>query len=144
MDAVNQGIDEHLFAYIIETNKKAPFYETLEVKTKELGPGHAEMAVVAAKKHSNPLGMVHGGLIATLADAAMGNAIRTTGRKAVTVDYTISLLASASIDEYVKAIGQVTKVGKQLIFARAEVYAGDKMIATSQGTFYVVGDIHIG
>jgi uncharacterized protein (TIGR00369 family) len=44
----------------------------------ELGEGHATFAVEPAEYHYNPIGVVHGGLAATLLDSAMGCAVHST------------------------------------------------------------------
>lgn len=44
----------------------------------ELGEGQAVFAVEPAEYHYNPIGVVHGGLAATLLDSAMGCAIHST------------------------------------------------------------------
>ena len=44
----------------------------------EVGQGHATFAVEPAEYHYNPIGVVHGGLAATLLDSAMGCAVHST------------------------------------------------------------------
>ncbi|NLV15742.1 MAG: PaaI family thioesterase [Syntrophomonadaceae bacterium] len=141
MKAVNKGIDERLFNVIVETNSQAPFYGLVGIYTKTLGEAWAEMAVVTEPRHCNPLGITHGGLVSTLADAAMGNALRTTGKKGVTASYDISFLSSAPAGHEMIGRGKVVKAGRKLIFTTSEVYCADQLIAISQATFYVVGEI---
>lgn len=43
----------------------------------ELGEGHAVFTVEPAEYHYNPIGVVHGGLAATLLDSAMGCAVHS-------------------------------------------------------------------
>lgn len=144
MNPSNKGIDERLFAIIVESNAQAPFYQLTGIATKALGPGWAEMSVQTDNKHGNPLGLTHGGLISTLADAAMGNAVRSTGKKGVTVNYDISFLTAAPVGQEMVGRGRVDKAGSRIIFTSVEVVCGDQVIATSQATFYVVGEIELG
>ena len=44
----------------------------------EVGEGHAAFAVEPAEYHYNPIGVVHGGLAATLLDSSMGCAVHST------------------------------------------------------------------
>lgn len=44
----------------------------------EIGEGRAVFAVEPAEYHYNPIGVVHGGLAATLLDSAMGCAVHST------------------------------------------------------------------
>ncbi len=139
----NQGIDEELFRHIADSIGDTPYYKLLGIQVINIGPGLAEMSVTVDLKHTNPLGVTHGGLMMSLADAAMGNAIRSLGIKAVTVDCTTSMVAGASVGETIKARGTLEKVGKNLIFASAQVTTDEKLLASARGTFYRVGLIEI-
>ncbi len=143
MQTINQGLEEELFNYLVHSIEDTPYYQLLGVEVRLLASGSAELEVEVSQQHTNPLGAVHGGLYMSLADAAMGNAIRSLGIKAVTVDCTTSMIAAASIGEVIKAQGSLEKVGKNLIFASARVTAGEKILASSRGTFYRVGLIEI-
>lgn len=143
MAVINAGIDEKLFVYLRDSISKTPYYNLLGLNLNELGPGSAEIVTITRPEHTNPLGIIHGGLPMSLADAAMGNAVRTLGVKGVTVDCSTSLIAAAGIDEIMVARGKVVKAGKKLIFVEASVLCGDKLIANSKGTFYITGVIDI-
>ncbi|WP_054695653.1 PaaI family thioesterase [Syntrophomonas palmitatica] len=137
----NLGIDPRLFDYINHSINETPFYSLLGIKVNKLGPGMAELDTIAESKHSNPLGAVHGGLYMCIADAAMGNAVRSLGIKGVTADCSTAFIAAASNGDRIVARGQVLKAGRNLVFVRAEVYAGEKLVADSKGTFYRTGII---
>lgn len=141
MDVINKGIDEKLFNYISKTVEKTPFYNLLGVYLQALGPGEADICVVSDEKHTNPMGLLHGGLIMSIADAAMGNAIRSLEIKGVTVDYSVSFLSTASLGELIQAQGRVVKSGRNIIFAKSTVYAGDKLIADIKATFFNTGKL---
>lgn len=144
MSCINLGIDEQIFNYLVASIGHTPFYQLLNIEANELGKGYAEFSVVPKEGHTNPLGMVHGGLTMSIADAVMGNAIRTLGIKAVTVDCSIGFVASAALNEKIIARGKVLKAGRTMIFAEASVYAGDRLITAARGTFYKVGDLMAG
>ncbi|MGI5922149.1 MAG: PaaI family thioesterase [Syntrophomonadaceae bacterium] len=137
----NSGLDDQLFTKLLESISHTPFYQLLGMKVKELGPGYAEFTVMPEEKHTNPLGIIHGGLLMTIADAAMGNAIRSLGIRAVTVDCSTGLVSSATLGTEIIARGRVLKAGRNMIFTEAFVYAGDKLITTAKGTFFRTGDI---
>ena len=141
MSAVNDGLDKKLFEYLQKSIKNTPYYQMLGIELSALAPGRADIKVVAGQQHSNPMGLVHGGLISSLADAAMGNAIRSLGIKGVTVDMSIAFTASARMGDTIVARGKVLKSGKNMIFAEAEVYAGEVLIGHSKATFFRVGEI---
>jgi len=61
----------------------------------DTGPGTVEIALDAAPHHLNLQGVLHGGMIATLADTAAGLAVRTEltpGRTHVTTSLTVPYL----------------------------------------------------
>ena len=143
MQPVNQGIEEELFDYLVHSIADTPYYMLLGVKVRLLASGLAELELEVSQQHINPMGAVHGGLYMSLADAAMGNAIRSLGIKAVTVDCNTSMIAGASVGETIKARGTLEKIGKNLVFASARVTTDEKLLASARGTFYRVGLIDI-
>lgn len=135
----NMGIDKQLFEYIVHSINDTPFYQLLGLQVKKLGPGVAELEAMARMQHSNPLGVVHGGLYMSMLDAAMGNAVRSLGIKAVTVDLSTGFVSAAAIGELLTASGEVIRSGNNLVFARAQVNAGNRVLADARGTFYRIG-----
>jgi uncharacterized domain 1 len=142
IDAVNDGLNQKLFEYLQSSIKESAYYNLLGIKLHKLAPGCAEINVVAGPQHTNPIGLIHGGLIASMADAAMGNAIRSLGVAGVTVDMSTAFTAGASVGDTVTAKGKVLKAGKTMIFAEAQVYAGDKLVGHSKATFCKISDLH--
>ena len=57
---------------------RPPMGELLDFGLAELGEGRAVFTVEPAEYHYNPIGVVHGGLAATLLDSAMGCAVHST------------------------------------------------------------------
>jgi len=55
-----------------------PMASLLNFELVELSEGHAIFAVEPKEFHYNPIGVVHGGLAATLLDSAMGCAVHST------------------------------------------------------------------
>ncbi|SHH00343.1 acyl-CoA thioesterase [Thermosyntropha lipolytica DSM 11003] len=139
-----ERIAPELYAYICNTVSDTPFYNLIGINLERIEKGHAVLSVWPKEDHLNPLGMVHGGLVVTLADAAMGNAIRSMGIKGVTADITVSFISPPPLGVKIEAEGRVLKAGQNLIFAEAEVWAEKKLIAKSQGTFFKTGEISLG
>ena len=143
MSVLNEGIDQALFNYLIESVANTPYYHLLGINLTLLGKGKAELEVQVEKQHTNPMGLVHGGVIMTIADAAMGNAIRSLGLLGVTADCSVSFPGSARLGEKVIARGNVVKAGKNLIFAEAMVLADDRILGHSKSTFFNTGNIEL-
>jgi uncharacterized protein (TIGR00369 family) len=68
-----------------------PVAQLIGFRLVEAGVGHAVMELDAEKRHANPMGTLHGGIICDLADGAMGCAIASTledGESFTTLDLT--------------------------------------------------------
>ncbi len=137
--ATNAGIEKKLFELIKDTFTETLFYQLLGIELAEIGVGKAILRVATTKKHTNPIGYIHGGLLMSIADAAMGNAIRSLGYKSVTVDMSTSFLASTHIGNEILAQGEVLKAGKNLFFAEARLTSDNKLLVTCKGTFFNIG-----
>jgi len=142
MDAVNAGLDDKLFAHLQEAIKVTAYYNLLGIKLHLLSSGYAEIKVLAGQEHTNPMGLIHGGLITSIADAAMGNAVRSLAIKGVTVDMSTAFTAAARLGDTIIARGKVIKTGRNLIFAEALVYAGDTLIGDAKATFYKISELN--
>ena len=94
-----------------------------------------------AKPHTNARGLIHGGLIAALADAAMGySCAQATGwtTSFVTISLSVDYVGAAEIGQWLAVAGDVIKTGSTICFAQSLVKADDSVIARASGTFRVV------
>ena len=107
----------------------------LEIEPGEEGSGH--VYVEAGEEHLNPHGTVHGGVLASMIDVAMGTAVATTGGESpVTVSLTVTYLEPGRPGR-LEARARVRKRGKRLIVVEAEVVQGDDVVADALATFAV-------
>ena len=85
----------------------------------------------------NPLGMVHGGVTAFLADNAMGFASFMEKRRAgVTLDLSVRY-HKPGVGNWLTAVGEVVASGSQINSMRTEVRdETGVLVATANGTFY--------
>jgi uncharacterized protein (TIGR00369 family) len=94
-----------------------------------------------ATPHTNSRGLIHGGLIAALADAAMGYscAHRLGGRSSlVTVGLAVDFTGSARIGQWLAIESDVIKTGSTICFVQCLAIADDAVIARANATFRVV------
>ncbi|MBN9007653.1 MAG: PaaI family thioesterase [Rhizobiales bacterium] len=99
------------------------------------------MGLRLAKPHTNARGLIHGGLIAALADNAMGYscAHKMGGSSSlVTVGLAVDFVGTAQIGQWLAVESDVIKTGKTLCFAQCAVKADGEIIARANGTFRVV------
>ena len=93
------------------------------------------------KPHTNSRGLIHGGLIATLADNAMGlscGAKLGSGSRLVTVGLAVDFVGTAQIGQWLAVESEVIKTGGTLCFAQCRLTADGAVIARANGTFRVV------
>lgn len=91
----------------------------------EVGEGHATFAVQPAEYHYNPIGVVHGGLAATLLDSAMGCAVHSTlpsGAGYTTLEIKVNFIrAMTSETGRVRCEAKVVHVGGRTATAEGRV-----------------------
>ena len=94
-----------------------------------------------AKPHTNGRGLIHGGLIATLADNAMGySCAQQTGwtTSLVTISLAVDFVGTAEVGQWLAVESDVIKTGSTICFAQSLIKANDVVIARANGTFRVV------
>jgi uncharacterized protein (TIGR00369 family) len=121
--------------------RKSPFTDPWE----PLYSKRTERAVIIglrlAKPHTNARALIHGGLIAALADNAMGySCAQVMGwtSSLVTVGLAVDFVGSANIGQWLAVESEVIRTGSTLCFAQSLIKADDAVIARANGTFRVV------
>lgn len=106
-------------------------------------PGEVTFAGTPDESVYNPIGMVHGGYVATLLDSALGCAVHSTlaaGVGYTSIEIKVSYLRPVRAGTGpVTATGRVTKEGRRVAFADGEVRdAEGRVLATAQSSFLVL------
>ena len=99
-----------------------PFYRHLGLELDHLDHGESAIRLPFRPEFGNTRGEVHGGAIASLADAAMSQAVRSMaelGAKVATLTMTLNYLAPAHGE--LTGRGRIVKSGRSLLFAEAEI-----------------------
>jgi uncharacterized protein (TIGR00369 family) len=109
---------------IIEIVNTCPYFELLSMKLKDMGIGYSVLEIDLAKKHLQPYGLVHGGVFASIIDAAafwsLYFGIEDPDAGLTTVDLKLNYLVPA-VSGKLFARGRQIKVGGTLGYAVAEV-----------------------
>jgi uncharacterized protein (TIGR00369 family) len=71
------GID-YMRAVVRDEIPRPPIAALLGMEVVEVDEGRALFGLIPGEQHYNPIGVVHGGIAATILDSAMGCAIHTT------------------------------------------------------------------
>ena len=113
------------------------FREHVALEIEPQDDGTSTVAIEAAEHHLNPNGSVHGGVLATMIDVAMGTAVATTGGQSpVTVSLAVTYLEPGRPGR-LEARARVRKRGKRLMVVEAEVVQDGDVVADALGTFSV-------
>jgi len=95
-------------------------------------------------KHCNARGTVHGGILATLADTALGYTMAfstTPPMSLVTASLTLDFAGTAKIGDWLEAHVDVQKAGKRLAFANCYLLNDKLRIVRSSAVFLVAGTL---
>lgn len=91
----------------------------------EVGDGRARFELQPAEWHYNPIGSVHGGILSTLADTALGCAIHTklrAGTGYASLDLTIKFTRAATLDSgLLTCEGRIVTIGRRAATAEARI-----------------------
>ena len=113
--------------------------ELLGIEPIAWGDGRAELALTVADKPLRNLPILHGGVIATLLDSALGvaaNTVAPNDRLTVTAQLNINFIRPAFPGDRLIATGQVQHAGRQSVVANGEVRCDNgQLVATASATF---------
>ena len=131
--------------YIKRVNQlvdRSPYFELLSMKIKDVGLGFSVLEIDLAEKHLQPFGLVHGGVFASIIDAAafwsVYYGIEDQNAGVTTVDLKLNYLAPAASGKLI-AKGRQIKIGKTLGYAEAEVTdATGKILAHGTSTVIIL------
>jgi uncharacterized protein (TIGR00369 family) len=103
-----------------------PIAVLLDFRLAEVSEGRAVFICTPGEQHYNPIGVVHGGLISTLCDSAMGCAIHTAlpaGVGYTTIELHINLIRALTRDTgEIRCEGSVLHTGRRMATAEAKVF----------------------
>ena len=122
--------------------RKSPVTEPWEPLFSRKLDGAVQIGLHLRAAHCNSRGLLHGGVIAALADNAMGLSCGLSLPSVeglVTVSLTVDYAGSAKIGQWLQIEPRVLKTGKSMGFADALVTADGAVIARASATFRILG-----
>ncbi len=131
-------------AIITACLERQHFMKHLGCTLTTIEPGYVEAALNISNEHLQHDGVVHGGVIATIADVVAGFAAYTLVKEdqfTVTVDLMISYLEAVHGTQ-LRACGSVVRHGRTLSMVQAEIFTTsesgkDLLVAIAQATFAI-------
>ncbi len=126
---------------VSEERKLSPFVDLIGGQLEEWREGYVRLSLVLERHHTNPNGVMHGG-VATLMDEVLGSAIAslrgleaTYAAPHATVEMNASFIATARPGDRIVVEGRVLRLGKTIAFGEAEARRGEELIAKGRLTF---------
>ena len=117
----------------------APITRLFGMRLLDFGEGTATLAMAAGPEHHNPLGIVHGGVFADLADAAFGCALATVlepGATFGTVTLQLSYFRPVAEGE-MTARARVVRRGRRIVHLECDVESGGELAARATSSYLV-------
>ncbi|MEU4377132.1 PaaI family thioesterase [Pseudonocardia alni] len=109
--------------HVDETDPRAPVY-----------------GLRVGEQHTNSRGGVHGGVLSTLTDVALGYgtlAAHGATLALVTASLTIDFTGTANVGDWLEARTTLKRIGSRLAFASCEITSNGRTVASSSGVFSV-------
>lgn len=114
--------------------KEDRFAAHMGIEFTHVEDGRAVARMELKDEHENFMGLVHGGAIFAVADAAFSAASNSSGTKAVAVHIAIDYLASPTDTPYLEAEARLTaRAGRAGYFEMVVRDASEEVIAVSHG-----------
>jgi uncharacterized protein (TIGR00369 family) len=116
------------------------FRSLLDIRQHSAEDGSVRIEVMAGDQHLNAAGSVHGGMLATLVDVAMGDAVRSrTGEAEVpaTSQLTVTYLRPGK-PGLLLVTAEVSKQGDHLTVCEADIEQDGRVLVHALATFAVL------
>jgi uncharacterized protein (TIGR00369 family) len=126
-------------------SENASFAEVVGTKMLSAEDGRAVVSLQAEEWHLNAMGAVHGGLLSTLIDVSMAEALGTIaeeGEQPFTIQITVNYMKPAK-QGTLTSTAEVRMGGERVTIVEAEVVQekedDDEIVALATGTYAPVG-----
>jgi len=106
-------------------------------------PGEAEAvehALFILPRHTNGLGVLHGGMLSAFLDGLLGGAVfRAAGRTGMTIHLSVDFLRMARRGEWLQGEARVTQLTREVAFAEGHAFVGGRVVGRASGVFKLMG-----
>jgi acyl-CoA thioesterase len=116
------------------------FTEQLGIETQRMQDGVCELGLEVSEQHLSMAARVHGGVLFSLLDSALGRAILSQlpeGRGCATVEIKINYFRPVQSGR-ILARGEVVNLGRRVAYAEGQITNDEgKLVARATGTFFL-------
>lgn len=125
---------------------RVPFVDLVGAEVEDAQEGYSRLSLTLEERHTNPNGVMHGGVVATVMDSAAAVALgRLRGEQLrrdsphATVEMNVSLISAARPGDELTIEGRVLKLGRTVAFCESEARrrADGELIAKGRFTFAI-------
>lgn len=97
--------------------------------------------LAVAERHGNNQGIMHGGMIMSFADFALGHAVwYAHGReRVVTIEMDVKFVAAGTDGDWIHCTPEIVRQTRSITFIRGDIMAGNRLIATASGVWKAIG-----
>lgn len=94
----------------------------------------------AAQKHANLIQVVHGGMLMSFADRALGETAMAAadGANCVTIQMEMQFIDVARLGDWIEARPEVVRRTGSLVFLRTDLWAGERRVAAATGVWKIL------
>ena len=119
-----------------------PIAQLMGFRIRDVEPGRVVFEGTPDESVYNPIGVVHGGLVCTLADSVIGCAVHTTldsGIAYTSIDIAVNYLRPVTVTSgTLVATGTVIKPGRRIATGEAQIVDGNgRLVASATGNCFV-------
>jgi acyl-coenzyme A thioesterase 13 len=121
-----------------EHGRSSPFFDLIGPLWSRQTDAGLELALAIDDRHVNARGFAHGGVLAALADVALGYAAATSQDppvRLVTASLVIDFAGAVQAGETVIATVDVQHVGGRLAFANCYLHCGERRVVRASAVF---------
>ncbi|MBI4851492.1 MAG: PaaI family thioesterase [Acidobacteria bacterium] len=127
---------------ISSINKKGinPFADLIGLNFSEIIEGCSKCSIEITKDFFNPNGVVHGGVMFSMADTAMGLTVYSSlekGENCATIEIKINYFKAVKVGTLFCSTKILNK-GRSVIVLESEIYNDERLVAKAIGTFAVL------
>lgn len=121
---------------------RSPFWDHIRIEEISAKDGHSHIECKIFKELLNGAGFVHGGALATLIDAAIGSAVRSTldlsKQHSATVDLNVKYIKGGR-GNLLTAKASLAHRGRTLVVGNAEIFDDEQnLVAIGSATFMIL------
>lgn len=138
-ERINENLTE-LQKQIIRFYHHNTFLDYIHVEIVPTNDGQVRLELAADEPHMNLYGIVHGGVLMTMADTAMGAACMVYNKKVVTISLSMEFMHAVPLTQRILTSATVLHNGSRTMTCECGILSNEgKMFAKAHAIFYVIG-----